>query len=242
MGHSYLDPGLQRFVDHNDPGFFLKDRKAGEVFEVETSSGSVYTFVVDNPEKGEVAISSEAHEELRKPTWFSLQGSTMGGSAVRLGWIGLGLRVRLHSLTGDGLALLSETKSIRWLEGEVADKARAAAEETRPREPTEAEVAETMSIYRKFLDELPWGKHEERAKKLIGEFSFPSGQVVIATILNLAMEAGKIEQAFSIVERDLEEHWSYRPPQFRGEFITEKDVDYIERAYRELGIEPPKNE
>lgn len=98
----------------------------------------------------------------------------------------------------------------------------------------------------------------ERVKKATMEFvaeSFPSsksrrihdlvdnfnmeGQGVMLGILDGAHKAGKLDEALDLLETQYREHWSYRPKDLRGSFITAKDEIKVRDVYKELGIPLP---
>lgn len=244
MGYENLSPNLRKFVEavQKGDGFEVKQLPENTLLELVTKHDHRYTVLVTNPEKGEVVLFGEGVKELREPQLFILQGSTFGGSAVKIGWIGTGLRPRLNPLIG-GLVTLSPVKEINFInDPEKAQRIRRQVEASRPPKATEAEIEEAKKNLGKWIEEKFAGGQLEEVKRLVGEFAFPDGQGVILGILDRAREAGKLTQALETLERQLADHWSWRPPMFRGLFINEKDVAYIHQAYQELGLPFPARE
>lgn len=237
--HSNLSPDLQRFVEvaEGNNGFDVSKLTRGALFQLFTESGSAYAAVVTNPKNCEIAITGGRN--LKKPVLLVLQGSTFGGSAVKLRWIGIGLRPRLHPLTG-GIVTLGAVKRFAFVNDPVrAERIMKKAEARRPKEATAVDLKKWERETENFMVERFSGEHLERIQKLVREFCVPNGRMIMLGILDRAKEARKLEQALAILERQCREHWLYRPPELRGEFITEKDVAYVERAYHELGLPVP---
>lgn len=237
MGHPNLSPELQRALDNEEPGFFVKTKERGSMLDLVTENHT-YRVVVADPEKGELVLFGN-NAGLLKPRLFQLQGSTYGGSVTKMGWLGLGMYPRLHALDG-GLVSMSSVQSINFIEdAEESERLLAEAEKNRPRTATEEETAQMREKFWEWVDDHDWGEHKDWVHEFVGRFRFLNGQAYISGILVVALEAGKLEDAIRILERQFEEHWFFRPPEFRGELVTEKDAYYLEKAYQDLGLTPP---
>ncbi len=217
-------------------GFFIEAVTAGTMFEIETRSGSTYTLIVSRPEQHEVVLTGP-HDALKKPTLFNLQGGTAGGSMVKAGFIGNGLRMRLN---GPGsLLTTSPVVEIR----EVNDLSRALemlaeAELNRPPPVTDERIKKFEEFVESLILQLP-PEYQDRARGYVLEFNF-EGQGMIVQIFRLANEAGKLDRAFDVLNDHWSRHWAYRAPEIRGSFVTEQDEYYIRLAYEEIGLALPK--
>jgi hypothetical protein len=236
-----LSPSLQAFmavVDEND-GFYLKDLPAGTMIELTTQSGSLYTMVVIDPEGGELALFGGGHPKTQQPEIYILQGSTCGGSACKVGWIGLNLRLRLNLLSG-GLIVLSSLKAFEIKTDEIqACNIIAEAESRRPLEATDEELAEMQVQIDCLVDEKFDGDEREQVRDMTHRFNL-EGQGMMLGYFDRAQEAGKLEAALEVMERHYREHWSFRPQVARGSFITPEDIRYMKLAYTEIGLTPPQ--
>ncbi|MFH1047639.1 MAG: hypothetical protein V1738_05020 [Patescibacteria group bacterium] len=110
------------------------------MFEITTASGSIYTLVVSDPTTKEVVFTNP-RGAFREPQMYLLQGATTGGSTIRVGFVGLGLRLRL---SGAGV-LITTSPVISYRELHDRNRALtliAEAERRRPPAVTEERVAE----------------------------------------------------------------------------------------------------
>lgn len=235
--HPNLSPELQQFIAlaEKNKGFQLAKLSKGTLFEMITQN-SVYTAVVTNPQKNEIAMTG-TREELRKPALYTLQGSTFGGSAVKIGWIGVGLRPRLHPLTG-GIVVLSKLRAFTLINDKKKTREIVkAAELQRPKRPSKRDIQrwnkKVEEIIRRFdPDHVDW------VRQFVSFFN-NEGKAIMLGLLEKAREVGKMQEAIRVLSRHFDEHWCYRAPEIRGSFITETDVLYVERAYSELGLPSP---
>ena len=74
------------------PGVDLHELAAGTLIRLLTQN-SEYRIVLLDPEAGRVQV--EGGRYFRTPTEAVLNGSSCGGSMLRMGWIGVGLQVEL---------------------------------------------------------------------------------------------------------------------------------------------------
>ncbi|MEK7654400.1 MAG: hypothetical protein AAB345_03965 [Patescibacteria group bacterium] len=238
-----LSPEINAWIKHvsENEGFAIKDRKAGEMFTATTRSGSVYTFVVINPEQSEVALVSPDNRQvsLREPKLYMVDGATAGGSMTRVGWIGIGSYLRLYPLVGGILTITP----IQWLTfkqdpvkvKEITEK----AEAKRPKFLTEKETEE---IEKKIETDARKTFPSEQAEQVVNFLSHfcLSGKDMFMRYFLSAHRAGKLPGALKTVIKQMHEHWVYRPPEIRGMFVTEQDVYYMTMAYKDIGLELPK--
>lgn len=222
-----------------DGGFTVDELPTGTLFELRTKSGSLYSVMVTNPKECEVALVGGSHPQLQEPDLYELQGSTFGGSLCKLGWVGIGPCPRLTILRG-GLVTIGQVRSCVF----VGDTKRAAdimarAEARRPREMTDQELEGLQKEIDGLIDKKFSGEDHEKVRELVHCFGL-EGQGVMLGYLDRAQDADKLQEALAVLERHYEEHWSYRPKEMRGSFITEQDVDYINWAYLEISLPMPQ--
>lgn len=229
-----LSPQLQELARAD--GFHLKDVPAGTLMEIKTMGDTFWVLVI-NPSEGKVVVKS-THAQLRQPMVFFHQGATLGGSAMKVGWLGVGLCLRMNLGVG-GVLTTPEVRSIRSLSDEdTRVQPMIEAAEAFDRLPTITADEFAARIRALIAKEFP-ADDQERITTFMAEFS-RDGQGIMLGILSRAHAVGKLAQALEVLENDYREHWFFRPPAVRGTLITEQDVDYIERAYRTLGIPSPQ--
>ena len=79
-----------------DGGVYLKNLKAGDVVTVETRN-STYVIAVADPKERDVVISGGRF--FTEPTKVSINGSTWGGSMLKIGFIGNGMALEIVAPT-----------------------------------------------------------------------------------------------------------------------------------------------
>ncbi|MBI5732840.1 hypothetical protein HY967_02690 [Candidatus Jorgensenbacteria bacterium] len=91
--------GLDEFAEHseNHPGVMLQEIPEEDLIVVHTRHGSVYLIAMVNRNQGIVAVQGSG-QFLRRTTLCHLNGSTMGGSAIKPGWLGLDMCLELRIL------------------------------------------------------------------------------------------------------------------------------------------------
>lgn len=235
--HTNLGPGFE-YLDEERLKVDTKVLDELTAFRLGTAKGNVITLIFLDPKQGIVTFQDT--ESLPEPTLCSLQGATAGGSSVHMGFIEIGLRLRLN-LLGGGLVITPTIESIDPYEdkeqiAKIAEKARAEM----PREATEEDIEKIRNVILGFVDKTFPENTRQRIKDFIRDFSIPNGQGMILGVLDAAQKVGKLDQAFTVLEKINHEHWMYRPPVLRGEFLTPSDIDAIQRAYRELGLPLPQ--
>lgn len=236
-GREHIDPRLLALIDQSekDGGIFLKDVPHSDEAVVEVfTKNSLYEIAVIDIDQRKIAMKGGKY--LPEPEVCLLRGSTWGGSMTKVGWIGVGMRLEANC---NNAGLLS-TSSVRTIKVQ-RDKARADAMRQQAKateRPAMTEEQATAAI-RKFMeDSFPQGIRE-RAWEFVCEFSL-NGQIAIATLLRYAFEQDKFDRALEVVERFYREHWHYQAPEVRGDpGFTTVNAQYLERAYRELGIKMP---
>lgn len=97
-----------------DGGVFLKDVATGQLVEAYTQN-SIYRIGVISPEDGLVAVDSTG-TQLTAPALYRLTGSTWGGSAIKLGWIGINMHLELWRQSSPGRLTTSAIRTIRILD------------------------------------------------------------------------------------------------------------------------------
>ena len=221
-------------TERND-GFALKDVPAGTLLKIQTQNETLFVLVAD-PAEGKVILKASKTQDLKEPNVFFLQGSTGGGSAVKLDWIGVGLHLRMNAGEG-GLLRTSPVKSFEVIEDEKLKKeleaARDSFDSAKPISTEEFERVAEEIISKSFPSD-----RQDRIRILVNEFNI-EGKGIMLGILDRAHQVGKLDQAIEICKRQFQKHWSFRPKNLRGSFIIEKDAWYIEEAYRQLGIPSP---
>lgn len=228
-----LSPQLQALARAG--GFDLKDVLAGTLMEIETAHDTFWVFVVD-PAEGKVVVES-THPQLRQPTVFFHQGATSGGSAVKLGWIGVGYHLRMNVGTG-GVLTTSEVKHIRSVSNDERTQRMHETAEKFDQRPIISNDEFAARVRELITGEFPIDQ-QERISTFVGEFNH-DGQGIMLGILSRAQAAGKLTQALEILGEDFREHWTFRHPKVRGSLLTEQDVFYVERAYVRLGLPSPQ--
>ena len=111
-------PGVRPLQDSISAGF-ATDVFGGEGFHIKTlDPGTTLTIRTRQSEYRLTVLDGERQEVLvRGGLWFPetelgyLAGSTAGGSALKMGWLGVGLRMELS--TGHGRITTSQVRSIR---------------------------------------------------------------------------------------------------------------------------------
>jgi len=81
-------------------GISILDLSAGDVVEIETESGHIYAMKVLDPSDKRVEVTSNDIRYITKPTITRVIGSRFNhrGSAIRLGYIEIGLYIELAGL------------------------------------------------------------------------------------------------------------------------------------------------
>jgi hypothetical protein len=104
-----LDPGCTRGVaiDSLEPGTNV----------IVGTSHSCYRFVIKDPEHRRATVTGGKMFE--NPTEVRIDGATTGGSVIKSGWIGIGMKMELTA----GLKRVTTS----WVKFLAVDKARAAA-------------------------------------------------------------------------------------------------------------------
>ncbi|KKR14648.1 MAG: hypothetical protein UT43_C0020G0016 [Parcubacteria group bacterium GW2011_GWC1_39_29] len=229
-----LSPQVVEFVARikSNYGFDITEAPKNTLLEVTTRNTTFHVLIVE-PKNSVIVIDHPALKQL--PVCY-YQGSTAMGSIVRTGWIGIDLHMNMNPVTG-GFMTTSPVKSFRIIDDlalseKLMDTYR--QYQKMPRLDVKAFEAKVMQIIE---SEFP-PNQKENILALINEFN-AEGKGVMLGILSRAHKAGKLAEALEILNRHLTKHWTYRPPEIRGSFITGEDVRYVELAYQELGIPFP---
>lgn len=185
-GEEHIDPRLVALMkkSEKDGGILLKDVPDPDEAVVEVyTQNSLYEIAIIDTEKHEVAVRGNGRV-FPEPELCYLRGSTWGGSMVKIGWIGVGMRLEVNGDTS-GLVSTSAVKTIKVKKDRArADAMRQRAKAT-ARPPMSLEEAETA--IQKFMEEsFPAGVHT-RAQEMVSRFS-ANGQIAIATLLRYAHE------------------------------------------------------
>lgn len=216
-------------------GFDIEHVPSGTLIEVKTQNDTFWLLVVD-PQQGRIVLES-THRELQKPMVFNYQGATSGGSAVKLGCMAVGFRMRMNPAEG-GILTTSTVRSIEFPEDPERAARLAAADVEDEQRPTMSEEEFVRRVQETIDKEFPEDRRE-RIRVFVAEFN-SEGQGIMLGIMSRAHAVGKLDQALEILDKDFKEHWGRRPPFARGSFITEQDVHYVERAYQQLGLPSPQ--
>lgn len=231
-----LSPQIAEFVRKTrmNDGFDLREVPKDTLLKVETRDLTFFMLVLDS-QQCKVALKAD-YPELREPQVFFHQGATGGGSMVKLGWIGVGLYLRMNPSCG-GLMTIPLVKSFEIIQDEtIAHELRTAGEKFDSEKPITKE--EFDEITKEFVVKNFPSEHQSKIQQFVDQFC-SEGKGVILGVLDRAHRAGKLQQALHVLEQQFHEHWTFRPKQFRGSFITEQDVFYVEEAYRQLGLPSP---
>lgn len=235
-GEKNLDPRLLAKIKQSekDGGVFLQEIPNGHIVEVHTGN-SVYTIAVIDKEKNKVAMQGNG-KHLQQPTVSYLQGSTFGGSLIKVGWIGVGMHLEAQ-LAGGGVLTTSVIQTVEIKKD--AKKAKELMEKSLATAPKEATREEARSAIQKFIeDKFPVALKPEVAQ-IIETFSI-NGQIAIVTLLETALWHEKFEAAKQLIFKFWQEHWSYQAPEIRGDHLfSPANAHYLERAYRELELPLP---
>lgn len=237
-GEKHIDPRLLSKIKQSekDGGIFLKDVPNNHIIEAHTQN-SVYTIAVIDKEKSKVAIQGN-NKHLIQPEVCYLRGSTFGGSMIKVGWIGVGMRLEVN-LAASRIITTSTIKTVKVKED--AKKAKELVERalaTAPKEVTREEVQ--ISIKKFTQDKFPATMKAE-VTLIVSAFSL-NGQIAIVSLLEVAHRHGKFDAAKKLIDKFMLEHWCYQAPEVRGDpDFTQKNSWYIERAYQELGLSLPSD-
>ncbi len=98
-----------------DGGIWLEDVPADKLVEVDTQNG-IYRIAAIDAATGLVAVDSTGPIITTSALW-RLVGSTFGGSAIRLRWIGINMHLELWSVAEPRQVLTtSSIRTIRFLD------------------------------------------------------------------------------------------------------------------------------
>ncbi len=90
-----------------------------------------------------------------------------------------------------------------------------------------------------FLRESISAPNLQKVKEMTGRFSY-EGQIAIGSLLVFAEEAGKTDEALSLLEKLYEDEWKFQHPEMRGSPKASKaNQMYLADVYQQLGITPP---
>ncbi len=90
-----------------------------------------------------------------------------------------------------------------------------------------------------FLREKISARSLQKVEKITGRFSY-QGQIAIGSLLVFAEEAGKTDEALSLLEKFYDEHWKFQHPDMRGNpEASGANQSYLTDVYQQLGITPP---
>ena len=103
---------MDAFIEHlkKEEPFFIHALPPDVSFELVTKAGT-YVVTVLNSQEGEVMVSSD-DPHLSGPELCILNGSTLGGSALLMRGIGLGLQAEFH-LQNDAIFTTPPVQEIR---------------------------------------------------------------------------------------------------------------------------------
>lgn len=93
------------------PGVDIRELAAGAIVIVRTSN-SCYRLVIVEPETQRVLVSGG--KRFPRPTEVRLVGATTGGSMLKPGWIGVGLRLELRHMNQPVTTSRVDTVTIEW--------------------------------------------------------------------------------------------------------------------------------
>jgi hypothetical protein len=77
----------------------------------------------------------------------------------------------------------------------------------------------------------------DKVEILVNKFCF-KGQVAIGSLCVFAQEAGKLEEALGILDKQYEKHHVYQHPEVCGDPDFGNNQYHLISAYEELGIDP----
>lgn len=238
-GEKNIDPRLLAKIKQSekDGGVFLQDIPNGHIVEVHTRN-SVYVIAVIDKEKGKVAIQGNG-KHLQQPTVGYLQGSTFGGSMLKVGWIGIGMHLEVQLARGGFLTTsVMQTVEIK----KDAKKAKALTEKALATAPKEVTREEARRAIQKFIEDKFPAVLKPEVAQIIKAFS-TNGQIAIVTFLETALWREKFEAAKQFIAKFWQEHWSYQAPEIRGDpLFSPANAHYLERAYRELELPLPSED
>lgn len=243
-----LTPELRALAnaDQLTDGFFIKDLPRGT--HVRLHGNHYYDIVVLDPEKGEVALDTDndaiPKEKLNQP--YLLDGSDAGGSSLKLGFVGVGLRPRLRGLR-DGLLHISAVQEIEFLsDEEKAKQLMDRAEKHRPRIMTPEEQREYESNFGTVIKELvhkEFPEDEERVMEMMDRFGNRDAKLVLSGVFYQAKRYKKMDLAFKLLNEDWERDWQFQPPFMCGnpEFMPLNAARW-DAFFARLGVPTPGQE
>jgi hypothetical protein len=245
MAHPNLSPALNARLDSDNAsnGFFVEDLSSGMMIDIVTGKTN-YTVVVIDPVKREVAMISN-RKQLEGPDIWRVMGSGWGGSMLKIGWIGVDMRMQMRRLAG-GLLESSAVRSFNIREDAAkAKRIIDEAEAKRPRLMTPEEVAEydrklAGAVEETIIAEFESEEVRDRAREMIGRFGNNSAKMCVTGVLSQGKKYDKLEQAFKLLERDWQAHWCWQPPSIAGdpEFMA-LNAHRWKALYQDLGVPSP---
>lgn len=242
MGHPNLSDELNRQIDSTsgNSSFKLEYLPKSAIFEFRTQN-SVYTVVVIEPQRGLIAIVG-TNKDLIEPDLYIFRGSTFGGSVLKVGFVVVDMHFQASRVDG-ALFTSSNVKSFVMLNDqekakEIISKVEAQIADA-SKEVTQQEVEEWTEEFTKQIENDFAGEHLDAIQKILCEFS-TFGKCMIATFFYYAKEAGKLDEAIDVMNQHFKDHWVFRPPTVRGEILTVVDAHQWEKAYTDIGIDPPE--
>lgn len=109
-GRKNIDPRLLALIDkaETEQGLFVENLSAGDVVEMHTKSGNVYTFEVLDPATRKVKARDQRGTLSKEPVETYANGSSTSGTGtmIRMGWMAVGYRFVL------GNALMTRTERV----------------------------------------------------------------------------------------------------------------------------------
>lgn len=109
-GRGNVDPRLLTLMDKAviEHGVHVQDLSVGDVVEIHTKSGNVYTLEVVDPTSHKVKACDKSGNLSREPVETYANGSSLTGTGtmIRMGWIAVGYRFVL------GNVLMARTEKV----------------------------------------------------------------------------------------------------------------------------------
>jgi hypothetical protein len=242
VAHQNISRELNDFVA-DERGFSINKLTAGTLVDIQTGR-TRYAIVVVHPAKSEVAMVG-SRVEFAEPELWILQGSSRGGSCMKMQWIGVGLTFAMNRMSDGGLMESSPVKTFEFRDDPAeAKRITDAAEAKRPRIMTAKEEAEYKkkfaAVIETFIEKHFPEEHRERVREFAGRFKNGNAVGTVLGVLSQGLKYEKFELAFALLEADWQEQWQFQPDELAGDpDLMPLNARRWEALWANLGVPTP---
>jgi hypothetical protein len=219
VAHNNFSNKLNDFVA-DKRGFSIGELTAGTLIDIQTAR-TRYAMVVVDPAKSEVAMTGSRTEFMDPKLWI-LQGSSAGGSCMKMQWIGVGLTFAMNRLSDGGLMQSSPVETFDFRDDPAeAKRITDAAEAKRPQVMTSKEEAaygkKVKEVIALFVEKHFPESERLRIMEFIANFKNTNAAGSVLGVLSQGLKHGKFERAFELLEADWKNQWQFQPPHLAGD-------------------------